>query len=777
MNKKPTHEELEQISRKLEKETKRRQKAEEALQKSEEMYRDLFENAPNANYSISAEDGSILRCNTAALNLLGYDRAALMGMKVFDLYADTPYGISKAQKVFKRFKKGESIRDVELQMRHKNGYPIWVSLSVEPVKVNGTIIESRSMVIDISERLKTEKRLREAYEIIKRSPAVAFLWKNIEGWPVEFVSENVMELLGYSTDDFVSDRVLYAKVVHPDDLERVAGEVANFSIGKERKRFTHEPYRIVTKDGKIKWLADRTYIRRDEKGKITHYQGIVSDISDQVRAEKELEKRTNDLNERVKELNSLYGISQLVEKRGISLEEIIQGTANLIPTTWQYPEITCARIMMGDQEFKTKNFRKTDWRQACDIIVHGELSGTVEVYYLEEKPACHEGPFLQEERTMINTIAQRLARITERKRTEKEVRCLKEKYEDLYHNAPIMYLSLDTNGIITECNNAILDKLGYSKRKIIGKHMTTFLTEESVARFKAVSPELIKTGKLMGVERQLITKSGKIIDVQLSVSGEYDEHGKLIKTRASFEDISGLKRADEHIHSLTHALINAHESERQMISRELHDRIAQDLSTLKIGFDTLLYNQTAVSLEESQKAAGFSEIFKNTIAAVRDLSYDLRPPLLDEMGLVEAISNFCESFSEAHGLNVHFNAAGMDNLRLNFETEINLYRLVQEGLNNIRKHADAADAFVKLVAASPNIILRIEDNGQGFDVARRLEAATNEKRMGLRSMEERTCLLGGKIAVESLPLKGTKILIKIPQNKGKHGSKNIHSDR
>jgi PAS domain S-box-containing protein len=777
MNKKSTHEELEQIFRKLEEETKRRQKAEEALQKSEEMYRELFENAPNANFSISAEDGSILRCNTAVLNLFGHDRAALMGMKVFDLYADTPYGISKARKVFKRFKKGESIRDVELQMRHKNGYPIWVSLSVEPVKVNGTIIESRSMVIDISERLKTEKRLREAYEIIKRSPAVAFLWKNIEGWPVEFVSENVMELLGYSTDDFVSDRVLYAKVVHPDDLERVAGEVANFSIGKERKRFTHEPYRIVTKDGKIKWLADRTYIRRDEKGKITHYQGIVSDISDQVRAEKELEKRTNDLNERVKELNSLYGISQLIEKRGISLEEIIQGTANLIPTTWQYPEITCARIIMGDHEFKTKNFRKTDWRQVCDIIVHGELSGTVEVYYLEGKPAGHEGPFLQEERTMINTIAQRLGRITERKRTEIEIRCLKEKFEDLYHNAPVMYLSLDTNGIITECNKAILDKLGYTKREVIGKHMTTFLTEESVARFKAVSPELIKTGKLMGVERQLITKSGEIIDVQLSVSGEYDEHGQLIKTRASFEDISSLKRAEEYIHSLTHALINAHESERQMISRELHDRIAQDLSTLKIGFDTLLYNQAAVSPEESQKAAGFSEIFKNTIAAVRDLSYDLRPPLLDEMGLVEAISNFCESFSEAHGLNVHFNAAGMDNLRLNFETEINLYRLVQEGLNNIRKHAGAADAFVKLVAASPNIILRIEDNGQGFDVERRLDAATNEKRMGLRSMEERTCLLGGKIAVESLPLKGTKILIKIPHNKGKHGSKNIHSDR
>ncbi len=122
-----------------------------------------------------------------------------------------------------------------------------------------------------------------------------------------------------------------------------------------------------------------------------------------MQAEKELEKRTNDLNERVKELNCLYGISHLVEKRGISLEEIIKGTVDLIPSSWQYPEITCARIILGDLKFKTNNFRKTEWRQACDIIAHDELSGTVEVYYLEGKPACHEGPFLKEERTLINS--------------------------------------------------------------------------------------------------------------------------------------------------------------------------------------------------------------------------------------------------------------------------------------------------------------------------------------------------------------------------------------
>ena len=105
----------------------------------------------------------------------------------------------------------------------------------------------------------------------------------------------------------------------------------------------------------------------DAEGNTTAALSVCIDISDRVLAEKELEKRTNDLSDRVRELNCLYGISHLVEKRGISLEEIIQGSVDLITSSWQHLEITCARIIMGDQEFKTKNFRKTAWKQACDM--------------------------------------------------------------------------------------------------------------------------------------------------------------------------------------------------------------------------------------------------------------------------------------------------------------------------------------------------------------------------------------------------------------------------
>lgn len=143
-----------------------RKHAEETLMKSEGRYRDLYENAPNAYFSVSTVDGSISRCNNAAMLLLGYDKKTMLGMKVFDLYANTPNGVPKAQEVFKRLRAGESIKDIELQMKHKNGRPIWISLSVDCARDgNGNVIESRSMVMDISERKRLEAQLQQAQKM------------------------------------------------------------------------------------------------------------------------------------------------------------------------------------------------------------------------------------------------------------------------------------------------------------------------------------------------------------------------------------------------------------------------------------------------------------------------------------------------------------------------------------------------------------------------------------------------------------------------------------
>ncbi|MEE8391163.1 MAG: GAF domain-containing protein [Anaerolineae bacterium] len=173
------------------------------------------------------------------------------------------------------------------------------------------------------------------------------------------------------------------------------------------------------------------------------------------RAEKALLEQTQALSERVKELNCLYGISGLVEKPGISLKEILQGTVDLIPAAWQYPEITAARIVLEDREFRTENFGATlvvqhhpSWKQTSDIVVLGERAGAVEVCYLEARPA-NGGPFLKEERNLINAIAERLGKITERKRAEEALRQRNRALALLNRAGQALNATLDLDQVLT----------------------------------------------------------------------------------------------------------------------------------------------------------------------------------------------------------------------------------------------------------------------------------------------------------------------------------------
>ncbi len=167
-------------------------------------------------------------------------------------------------------------------------------------------------------------------------------------------------------------------------------------------------------------MQNRHKKEREYSTKILEANNILkSEIEERRKIEENLQNRTHDLGERVKELNCLYGITALVEKPGISLEEILQGSVDIIPPAWQYPEITCGKITVDGQDFTTEHFRETEWKQTAEITVDGNRIGNVEVVYLEKRPESREGPFLKEERDLVNAIAQYLGRYMERRQTEK----------------------------------------------------------------------------------------------------------------------------------------------------------------------------------------------------------------------------------------------------------------------------------------------------------------------------------------------------------------------
>jgi len=491
---------------------------------------------------------------------------------------------------------------------------------------------------EIDERMDAEAALRESEEkfrnIFEESPIGIELY-NADGYLLEG-NKACLDIFGVS------------------DLRDVKGfqlfEDPNLSEAAKKKLLEGEAvrYEVVFDKVKSEGLDETTTsglchldvlispLGRKGQGALGGFLVQLQDIIDRKQAEKALRKRTHDLGERVKELNCLYDISKLIERLDFSWEQVFQGIAGVIPSALQYPEVACARIVLENHAFETENFLETSWKLAKAIIVHGERIGYVEAGYVEERPEEAEGPFLLEERGLINAIAERLGRVLERKRSE------------------------------------------------------------------------------------------------------------------------------ENIRALSQQLMQAHEIERQKIASDLHDNLAQDLSSLKIGFDTLFDEGQIISEKQRKRVFELSKKVQQSITVVRDLAYDLHPAGLQQLGLVDTLRSYCDDFAARYDKKVDFFSVGLDQAKLDFETQITLYRSVQEGLTNVRKHADAGHVTVRLSASFPYILLRIEDDGKGFDPEKRFESVSKGRHMGLLSMEQRVAYLNGEMIIESRPMQGTKIVIKFP---------------
>jgi PAS domain S-box-containing protein len=350
---------------------------------------------------------------------------------------------------------------------------------------------------------------------------------------------------------------------------------------------------------------------------------------------------------------------------------------------------------------------------------------------------------------------------TERKKAVDALAESEEKYRQLFESESdaVMIFDAETRQF-EDANPATLNLFGYSKAEFLALTAEGISAEKDKTR-TAVGQLIQQDSQSTKVPlRYFKRKDGSVFPGEIS-AGKFIS-GNRQKIIGAVRDITDRLQAEEKIRVLNQQLIKAQENERNRIAGYLHDHVAQDFSTLKIGLETLFDNQREVSAETKSKICELSKILQESITAVRDLSYDLHPPGMDQLGLVRTVNQYCEDFSEKNNVSVDFYTAGMKDLKLEFDTEINLYRLIQEGLNNIKKHAKAGHVVIRLVASSPNIILRIEDNGQGFDVERRLASSFKEKRLGLSSMEERVRMLEGRLRIKSQPSKGTSLFIEVP---------------
>jgi len=222
------------------------------------------------------------------------------------------------------------------------------------------------------------------------------------------------KLLGIPDEKLRKAEYGQRKYLRDDGSEMPPEEFPSARVFNDGKAIQNAEIGIVKEDGETIWttVSAVPFERGNWRVLLT-----VADITHQKRTENSLQIRTEELVERIKELNCLYGISDLVERPGITLEEILQGTAELIPPSWRYPGTTCARIIYEGKSYTSKSFKASAWKQSSDIYVHAQSSGLVEVFYTGVPPD-DDSPFLKEEQSLLHAIAERLGRIIERLRAE-----------------------------------------------------------------------------------------------------------------------------------------------------------------------------------------------------------------------------------------------------------------------------------------------------------------------------------------------------------------------
>jgi signal transduction histidine kinase len=224
-------------------------------------------------------------------------------------------------------------------------------------------------------------------------------------------------------------------------------------------------------------------------------------------------------------------------------------------------------------------------------------------------------------------------------------------------------------------------------------------------------------------------------------------------------EIAQRQRAEEAHRQVLRQLAGAEETERGRISRELHDRLGQDLTGLKLKLQ-LIHKQGSFASPVQESLGKLEQLADGLMRDIHRLAWELHPAVLDDLGLEAALRRYTAEWSENNGVPVDFHSDGVEARRLPLQLETTLYRITQEALTNVTRHANAKRVSVLLERRPGHVSLIVEDDGGGFDAVSQASAAKG--RLGLLGMRERVTLAGGTLEIESTPGAGTTVFVRVP---------------
>lgn len=355
------------------------------------------------------------------------------------------------------------------------------------------------------------------------------------------------------------------------------------------------------------------------------------------------------------------------------------------------------------------------------------------------------------------------------RRQQKKLRGIKvalktsqENYEELFTNASDAIWVHDLNGKIIIANKAIEKLSGYPIDKGVGKSVSEFMSPDAVNIAREIKNKLLKGQAIdQRYDQRLIKKDGSEAMLELFTRLIRDDDGKPIAFQNIARDVTEERRLRDNLRFQIHKTLMAQEEERKRIARELHDDVAQSILLLSRQVDNLISGGAhKIPKAAISELEHIENIANETYKSLQRYARDLRPSILDQMGLVAALNWLAEELGKDLGIKTTVKADKLPPLPP--ETELAMFRIAQESLNNVRKHAQASEVKITVKLDSNNVKMTITDNGNGFLTSRLTGDLAREGKLGVLGMEERARLIGGDLKIKSEPGKGATVLARAP---------------
>jgi PAS domain S-box-containing protein len=845
----------------------------------------IIQASPDIIYIYDIELGKNVFINDGIQKNLGYSSEEIrqMGEQVLPLLMHPDDFQSYLIAVFPKY---QSLADHEkltheFRMKDKHGEWHWLKTaeSVFLRKPDSAPKQIFGFSQDITEEKKANEaihRSEEKYRTLTESLNVLVYRAEPETLKATFVNKAVEELYGYTTDEWLSDPVLWENTIYPEDKDRVFQQ---FSEMKRMAKDSVMEYRIIHKDGTVRWVIDRFSWEKDSAGRVIALNGIMSDITERIEAGQQLKQSEEKYRNLVENINDFICTHDLEgkilsanktaeEKLGYSQDQLLKMNIRdlLIPQNQHLFDQYLSEIKMnghgqGLMHIQTATGEKRIWEY--HNLLHDPGNG---------QPVIHG-----------------VARdITERKKAEEKLQKSEELFSSIFHTSPAaIIITRIADGKIINANESFLKMFELSREETIGHTSIELKLLTPDARAQLIQKQ-IESGGLKNFEFTIKTKSGKpihllfsskpmeinneacyittLIDIterkraeealvesnlslseaqriantgswtyyldgklkwsdnmyqlyglpskitdltpefffglvhpddrekmqkwmQASLTGHapgeyefrciwpdgsihyyrgsgelnYDTDNTPVYLHGTVQDITERKKAEEEIknttvqlrHLTTH-LQTIQEEERKNISRIIHDELGQQLTGLKMDMTWISQQLSSESAAVMKKMDTMIELIDQTVLSVRRISSDLRPAMLDDLGLVAALQWMSRDFQERSGIKITFNTNSQDYL---FKPEVatELYRIFQEALTNVVRHSGATEVKSSLTLTGEKIYLALSDNGNGFDP----ERVNTKNSLGLIGMRERAAMIHGTLEVYS-DKQGTEVTVIIP---------------